>query len=347
MAAPVALGADNAVELLSGRVPLSGTPRARLLAGGVSNTVVLVEDGKQRIVLKQSLPRLRVADEWLADRTRIHREWDAMVALRAILPEGRLPEPLFLDRPGFLYAMGGAPRGSRDWKTLLLAGRCDAGTARLAGETLGMIVRGTWNDPALRERFADTTAFDQLRTDPYYRTVAARHPGLAASVEEWIAESRSRRVAMVHGDWSPKNLLVHSGGIICIDFECAHFGDPSYDAGFLMNHLILKAFRRPALAGEYFRLARAAFGRTLSLLPEPVLAWFEGASARHLALLMLARVDGKSPVEYLRGEPLRDRVRSLALNLVETRPGTVEAVLAAARGFLPRADSRAAPTGRP
>ncbi len=336
MADQVVLGADNALAILSGRVPLSGAPRVELLGGGVSNTVVLVEDATQRIVLKQSLPRLRVQDEWLADQSRIYREWEAMLALRPILPAGRLPEPLFLDRASFLYAMRGAPRGSEDWKTRLLAGRCDAGTAQLAGSTLGRIVRGTWNDPVLRESFADRAAFEQLRTDPYYRTVAMRHPPVADAVEAWIAESGSRQVAMVHGDWSPKNLLVHKEGIVCIDFECAHFGDPSYDAGFILNHLILKAFHRPHQAADYFRLARAGFDRTKELLPEPALDWFEAASARHLAFLMLARIDGKSPVEYLHGESLRDRVRRLALQLIDRAPRTVEESLVAAARFARR-----------
>ncbi len=323
MAEPVTLGADNAVEIVARRLALSGTRRARLLGGGVSNTVVLVEDETQRIVLKQALSRLRVRDQWLADRSRIYREWEAILALRVVLPADRLPEPLFLDRQNFLYAMRGAPHGSEDWKTQLLAGRCDSGTARLAGRTLGSIVRGTWCDPSLRSAFGDRTAFQQLRTDPYYRTVAVRRPEVAGAVEEWIADSSARQVAMVHGDWSPKNLLVHPGGITCIDLECAHFGDPSYDAGFMLNHLILKAFRRPQLAASYFGLARAAFDEIRNSLPPPALDWYEAASVRHLAFLMLARIDGKSPVEYLVGEGLCDRVRRLALRLIARRLPTV------------------------
>ena len=346
MAEPVTLGVDNAPEILAGRVALSGSPRARLLGGGVSSTVVLVEDEHRRFVLKQSLPRLRVRDEWLADRSRVFREWDAMLALRTTLPTGRLPEPVFLDRDNFLYAMRGAPRGSEDWKTHLLAGRCDARVAFLAGEMLGRIVRGTWNDRSLRETFGDSTAFRQLRTDPYYRTIAVRHPDVAETVEEWITESGSRQIALVHGDWSPKNLLVHERGIVCIDFECAHFGDPSYDAGFILNHLILKAFRRPQRAADYFALARVAFAGARDLLPQSALDWYEAASVRHLAFLMLARIDGKSPVEYLREECLRDRVRRLALELITQPRRTVEESLCVAAGSLPPGPVSAA-TARP
>ena len=180
----------------------------------------------------------------------------------------------------------------------------------------------------IQEAFSDRTAFDQLRTDPYYRTVASRHPRVAGIVEDWITQSDRRQVAMVHGDWSPKNLLVREGALVCIDFECAHFGDPSYDAGFMMNHLILKAFLRPELAPTYLQLARVAFSWTLGMLPTRALDWYEDASIRHLALLMLARIDGKSPVEYLRTDDERDAVRRLALLLIENAPPTLEAALA-------------------
>ena len=330
MAAPAELGVDTALDFLAGRVELFGPVTVRELGGGVSNNVVLVEDAAQRIVLKQSLPRLRVRDEWLAERARIHREWEVMRALRDVLPAGRLPALLFRDKRCFLYAMRAAPAGSSDWKTRLLAGDFSPNTARLAGATLGLIVRGTWGKPEFRQAFSDRSAFNQLRTDPYYRTVAMRHRRLAGAVTNWIAESSARQTALVHGDWSPKNLLVRPGQLVCIDFECAHFGDPSYDAAFMLNHLILKAFHRPALAASYFHLARVAFCWTFGMLPRGALGWFEASSMRHLAFLMLARIDGKSPVEYLRAETVQRAVRRLAMDLIDSCPATLDGTLARA-----------------
>lgn len=346
MAALAELTEGNAPGFLAGRIEVSGNVRARSLGGGVSNNVVLVEDGSLRIVLKQSIPRLRVRDEWLADRSRIFREWDAIEALGPVLPRGRLPELLFRDDARFLYAMRAASGQCRDWKTRLLAGECSSQAARLAGATLGLAIRGTWNREEFRGAFSDSTAFGQLRTDPYYRTVGSRHPELSGSVEAWIAQSARRKVALVHGDWSPKNLLVREGGLVCIDFECAHYGDPSYDAGFMLNHLILKAFRQPALSREYFRLARIALAWTLGMLPGEALGWFEAASLRHLAFLMLARIDGKSPVEYLTHDSVRERVRSLALHLIHRAPESLEATLGLAARYLPPARPLAATRSR-
>lgn len=343
MAAPDELTAESALEILSGRVAISRRATARLLGGGVSNIVALVEDGAQRIVLKQSLPRLRVRDRWLADRGRIDREWEVMQALSELLPRGRLPQLLFQDEERFLYAMRAAPETCVDWKTELLAGTCDRATARQAGATLGLMIRSTWEHRALGERFSDRTAFDQLRTDPYYRTVATRHPRLADLVDDWIAASSRRQVAMVHGDWSPKNLLVAGDGLICIDFECAHFGDPSYDAGFLVNHLILKSFRRPELSASYLGLARVAMGWTLGMLPADGLEWFEASAMRHLGFLMLARVDGKSPAEYLRTDAERNAVREFALALIQDPPASAGEACARVQAAL----GAACPTGLP
>lgn len=327
MPAPAELDASMALRLLAARGIVGASAEARVLGGGVSNIVVLVEDGSTRIVVKQSLPQLRVRDRWLADRSRIVREWQAMGELCRVLPLGRLPALQFLDAGKFLYAMEAAGPGTADWKSHLLAGRCDPAIARSAGATLGLMVRETWRDPRFASRFGDQQAFWQLRTDPYYRTIARRHPNISGAVEEWIEECSSRRVAMVHGDWSPKNLLVDGRDIVCIDFECAHFGDPSYDAGFLLNHLILKSFHRPGSAAAYLDLARSALCWTLAMLPAQALPWFERAAMRHLALLMLARVDGKSPVEYLHRTETRAAVRGLALRLIAERPPTLRAVL--------------------
>ncbi len=326
------LTAASAGGYLSARGGFAGVESARLLGGGVSNTVVLVEGvwaagGRARIVLKQSLPQLRVKDVWLADRARIFRERDAILALTPLLPKNRLPRILFADDKNYLYAMESAPPDAADWKTLLLAGICDRGTARQAGVTLGLMIRETWGRDDLAARFGDRRAFDQLRTDPYYRTLGRRHPAVRPALDEWVDARQGRRNAMVHGDWSPKNLLISAAGLTVIDFECAHFGDPSYDAAFLSNHFLLKAFHRPRLAGRYFELARTAFNRTLAVLPPEALTAFEADTTRHLAFLLLARIDGKSPVEYIKDKRTRERIRRCALRLIADRPEALAGVL--------------------
>jgi len=301
--------------------------RARELGGGVSNRVVMVEAASGCFVVKQSLDRLRVADEWLADRSRIFRESRSLEDAARFLPAGAVPRVLWTDEANFLFAMSAAAPGAETWKAHLLAGRIDPGVAAAAGVLLGLLIRNTWGNPEMERRYGDQTAFDQLRLDPYYRTVARRRPRLAPAVDALLAESSARRVSLVHGDWSPKNFLVAGGRVTAIDFEVIHYGDPSFDAAFCLNHFLLKCFRRPTDAGDYLALARVFWTWLAGLLPAAALEWFEGATVRHLGCLLAARIDGKSPVEYLLEPDLQQAVRETAEAMILEGGSRLEACL--------------------
>jgi len=331
-AAGFELSAENAAEYLkaAGRSP-RGPLACRELGGGVSNTVVLVETPESRFILKQALPQLRVRDEWLADRSRIFAERNALQDAARLLPPGWVPEVLWSDGANYLYAMKAAPEPSEFWKQRLLEGRIEPELARRAGVALGLFIRGSWQSPYFERRYADREAFDQLRTDPYYRTIAKRHPDIDGPVNELIEETSGRRAALVHGDWSPKNMMVTPEGMVFIDWECAHFGDPAFDSAFCINHFLLKAFHRPELAESYFDLARIFLAGVLNVAPADALPWLEKATARHLPFLFLARVDGKSPVEYLTGEKCRETVRRTAKQMISARRPDLEALLGIAQ----------------
>lgn len=307
------LSPENAEAYLQSQGIDAAGASIRELGGGVSNTVLLIETGARRLVLKQSLGRLRVEQEWLSDRARIFRESEAMRRLFPLVPAGTVPEVLFEDRENFAFAMTAAPAGSCDWKSMLLAGHCDASVAATIGALLGRIVASTWKNPKWETAFGDQTVFDQLRLDPYYRSTAARHPDLASHFDQLIRSARERRVSLVHGDWSPKNFLVQGREVTSIDYEVVHFGDPSFDSAFLLNHLLLKSLYRPQDAPAYAMLARQFWEALSKLLPSEAV-WFEESTIAHLGGLHLARADGKSPAEYIVDrEPLRRRARKLIL----------------------------------
>ena len=171
------------------------------------------------------------------------------------------------------------------------------------------------------ETFGDQTVFDQLRLDPYYRFTASRHPDLADRFDALIRNCGQRRCALVHGDWSPKNFLLDGAAVMAIDFEVIHFGDPSFDAAFLLNHLLLKSFYRPQWRDQY-REAALRFWRTLA---QPA-GWFEPATIEHLGGLLLARIDGKSPAEYIRSEDLKKSIRRFARKLILDPPASIEEI---------------------
>ena len=311
----------------------------RELGGGVSNTVLLVEgkgaDGEERRwVVKQSLEKLRVKDDWRSERSRIFREAEAIGALSSVLGRRALPHVVHVGLEDYLFVMTAAPAGSVTWKEALLNGQVDLGVARQAGQLLALMITASQRDPSFRTAFAERAVFDQLRVDPYYRTTAARHPDLRAVIRKLIDDSWQTPTALVHGDFSPKNLLVQNSDIFLIDFEVVHWGDPAFDAGFLLNHLFLKSFHQPQFAGAYFSAAREFWAELVRGAAEASLMEFEKMTMRHLGALMLARIDGKSPVEYIRDEATKEQVRRFANWLMLRGTHNVEDAISAAKKAL-------------
>jgi 5-methylthioribose kinase len=299
----------------------------RELGGGISNTVLLAECPEERIVLKQSLGKLRVEQEWLSERSRIFREAAALRTLDRLLPAGSVPQVLREDRENYILVMSAAPAEAKMWKSLLFEGSISTATAGRIGSILGMMIARTWNSPECESLFGDQTVFDQLRIDPYYRSTALRHPDLATHFERLIAASKRRRVSLVHGDWSPKNFLVDGDNVMAIDFEVIHFGDPSFDAAFLLNHLLLKSYRFPRWRDQ-FQSAAQEFWRTLMEFLPPKCDWFEQATIEHLGCLLLARIDGKSPAEYITDGGLKETIRHAARSIIVNPPASVLDVFA-------------------
>lgn len=274
------------------------TGTARLLSGGVSSTVVAL-DGEPPVVLKQALARLRVAARWDADPSRSAAEADALRLLHALTPE-HVPEVLASDPDAHVLAVRRAPEEWRDWRAVLLDDPRDGETdrGRTAGTVLGRWHAATWGNEAVRADFERSDAFEQLRLDPFHRELVRRGAAPAEQIEPLIDELAGARQCLVHGDYSPKNILV-GDGLWVIDAEVAHVGAAVFDLAFLVAHLALKAVRAPGHA-ELLRRTASAFlegyetanpGR---VTPERV--------AVHAAAVMLARVAGKSPAAYLESE---------------------------------------------
>ena len=317
------LSEKSAAQYLRSRGILAN--RVTELGGGISNVVLLVEAGEQSFILKQSLSQLRVKDKWLADRSRIFREMESLIDTASFLPKGSVPEVLWADKANYLFAMSAV--SGLCWKNELMAGRLDSAIAARAGSFLGGLISETWASDPLRVKYGDLTAFEQLRIDPYYRTIAARHPDVRAQVLSVIEEMALQRFCLVHGDFSPKNILLSGDRVTLIDFEVVHFGDPSFDAAFCLSLLLLGWFYQPALRKERQQVARAFFDALRTTLPPQAVSFFEKATLRHLGCLMLSRIDGKSPVEYLPEESIQNQVRVIAKELILQCPETLEACM--------------------
>jgi 5-methylthioribose kinase len=339
--APSSIDAEGIGDYLRGRevVPADATVRAAPLGGGVSNTVLRVTVDGDCLVVKQPLANLAVEDDWPADVDRVHNEAAAARAYRTVIdrasiPDVRVPAVRFEDETDHVVGFECAPEGARTWKQHLLEGAVDARIARTLGRFLGASHRTAAGDERLRERFATEAPFRQLRLDPYHRTVARRHPEVAPAIEREIERIEGVARTLVHGDFSPKNVLVvddegerrgdgegapdgaGTTGCWLLDFEVAHWGDPAFDAAFMLNHLLLKSVHNAG--DEAARTACVDAAREFWTAYVEAVPWtLEPATVRELAVLMLARIDGKSPVEYLTDPATKEWVRSVATTALE------------------------------
>jgi aminoglycoside phosphotransferase (APT) family kinase protein len=302
------------------------------LGGGVSSIVVQAETPSRRLIVKQALPKLKVRADWPSRPDRSAVEVAALRAYGPHLPAGAVPAVLHADPARHLFVMTAAPAGALNWKTKLLAGRVDPAVATRAGAILAGMHLGTAADPATAARFDDREFFHTLRVDPYYWEVCRVHPDLRPAIAPLIDEMLAHRQALVHGDYSPKNMLVHGDELLILDFEVAHWGDPAFDLAFCLNHFLLKAVYKTPDAAPYFELARrfwAAYAPALALEPAATLL------PRALALqagMMLARIDGKSPAEYITEPAMRERVRRMGRRLLAARPAALDETIAIVAG---------------
>jgi hypothetical protein len=343
---------DEALAYLLERdvVPSDSEPSAHSLGGGVSNAVVQVRWDGGCVVLKRPRANLDVAADWPADVARVHNEAAAARVSDEILADhldefderddpdelaDRVTAPAvhFEDNETHTVGFECAPDGATMWKRDLLEGRLDPVVAERVGEALGTVAARTADRPDLEATFESDRPFEQLRLDPYHRTVADRHPSVADAIEAEIDRITGVRGALVHGDYSPKNVLVGEQ-VWLLDFEVAHWGDPTFDVAFMTNHLLIKAVHCQATgvgrfetyvdAAERFRTAvdRAAG----AVDPSVAVVADEESLATELAILMLARIDGKSPVEYV-DEPTASTLRRVSKGALEDGVGSVDALV--------------------
>jgi len=308
--------------------------RIEALAWGVSNVVLLVEpESRASLVIKQSRAQLRTRDPWFSRVDRIWRETAAMQCLAPLLPAGVIPRVLFEDRDNYLFAMEAAPRAHIVWKQLLLEGCADVSIARRLGSYLAAMHQGTANRPDLASQFGDTEVFRQLRVDPFYRRVAAAAPAAAPHIDRLIAEMFNLPICLVHADFSPKNVLIAGERIVLVDFETAHYGDPAFDLGFFLSHLLLKSIRRATQFCEFAALTTefwqsylagiAGLSGQAAFAPDEILRRATG----HLAGCMWARIDGTSKIDYL-DEAGQHTVREFCMRLFADPPTAWPEVLA-------------------
>ena len=276
----------------------SAAPGIRPLTGGVSSEILLIDDWGRQFVVKRALAKLRVRDDWFADVSRNAVERRYLGVAAKIVPGG-VPQVWFAHPTDGWFAMEFLGDGFSNWKSLLLEGRAEPAPAARAGEVMGRIHRRTWGDANLAREFSTVENFRQLRLAPYLETTADRVPELSELLRAESARLAGTSLALVHGDFSPKNILLSPGRFVLLDAEVGWFGDPVFDAAFLLNHFFLKALLHASKPEPFLALVPAFWTAYAMELGGKADAELERRTVRLLLCLLLARVHGKSPVEYL------------------------------------------------
>lgn len=313
----------------AGMLPEDCPVKVAELSGGVSSAVLRAEACERCLVLKQALPKLKVQDDWRSGVERALIEARAAAALARLLPAEAVLPPVLTDPERCLFVMPCAPAGAETWKSRLMRGELDLATARRAGQLLGWLHGRSRGDEALAREFDDRQYFLSLRVAPYLRTTAERRPELAPLLARHEERMLATRVCLVHGDYSPKNMLVgpdDPARVILLDHEVAHWGDPAFDLGFCLTHLHLKAITFPDRAAGYLSLATTFWEAYLAAANPPDPPALERDAVGLLGCIVAARVDGKSPVEYLASEDLRVRARNLARLILRGEASTLRGV---------------------
>lgn len=285
------------------------------LTGGVSSDIFLVEDRGQKTVAKRALEKLKVAADWHADVNRNISEYLYMQTVEPWVGES-IPKVQKVGNGYFTMEFLG--EGFLNWKQEMLQGKIDTFWGEAAGRVMGRIHQNSWLDTDVQKRFETTENFEALRLESYLRFTGAKHPQLQPQFEGEADRVKSTRLALVHGDFSPKNILIRDSRMVLLDCEVAWYGDPAFDLAFLTNHLILKALHLPEKRSDFLKLLEAFWKSYQAQVRADRFTAVSRNANRLQWMLMLARVDGKSPAEYL-SESTRQQIREkVSLHLKPT-----------------------------
>jgi aminoglycoside phosphotransferase (APT) family kinase protein len=298
------------------------TPTAEPLAGGVSSDIWRVDLRSGPVCVKRALARLRVAQVWEApvERNGYERRW--LETANAIVP-GVAPRILGGDEACF--AMEYLPQ-LPVWKAELRAARADAAFAADVGRKLCAIHNATARRGDIAAAFATDVNFHAIRLEPYLLATARVHGALAGQLQKLADTTAQTRLALVHGDVSPKNILVGPHGPVFLDAECAWYGDPAFDLAFCLNHLLLKGLWVPAAKSRFLACYDALAREYLASVDWEPAAALERRTAALLPGLLLARVDGKSPAEYLTEDAQKNAVRAFATRFLQSPSLTLSGI---------------------
>lgn len=312
-----------AVLRRAGLLDFATEPTGEPLTGGVSSDIWRVDVPAGPVCVKRALAQLKVQADWRAPRERSGYEAAWLEIARGIVPTAA-PTLLFMDvAAGALVMSYFPPERYRLWKQVLRDGEADPATAASVGARLCRIHAATARRPEIAARFPTDAIFHDIRLEPYLLATGRAHPALAPALGRLARRTATTKLALVHGDVSPKNILLGPDGPVFLDAECAWYGDPAFDLAFCLNHLLLKCLWVPEAAPGFLACFDALLESYLAGAAWEPRGELEARAAALLPALFLARIDGKSPVEYVTAAADKERVRRIATSFLQAASETV------------------------
>jgi 5-methylthioribose kinase len=322
------LDESSVLPYLTERGLITGDATVEVLTGGVSCVVLAVATAEVDLVVKQALPELKTKAKWVADQRRAIVEADAMRVYHSITPDS-VPELIDIDPDNFTLTMSRLPHSCTNWKQDMLEGRIYPEMGEKLGRVLAQWHNAAAQSAEIKDKFMEDSLFEQLRVSPFYRSVKDKNPNLQDVISNLIGEITTIKTTLVHGDFSPKNILATSDhSPIVLDFEVAHTGNPVFDLAFVSAHLLCKTIRTQS-AAEKVAITKTALN-FLSSYSENTRISIAETLPQHVALIALARVEGVSPVNYL-DEPAQQKLVALTNSALLDSTMTYEQLFEGAR----------------
>ncbi len=291
--------------------------RIHYFSGGVSGTVAMITEGNHCFIIKQALNSLKVAADWQCDQSRMQIEYEAQKTYWGIIPNA-VSKPISFDEDNYIMVRDAAPEDCVMWKTDLMNGMLDFQVAQKAIDALSSIHNQTAGDSRVQDKFSDDQFFYGLRISPYIEYTVEKYPELKSKAGNIINMLSNERIALTHGDYSPKNIMVDKEkNIYILDLEVAFYGHPAFDLAFFANHFLLKSVKNRQWSDAYLNMLTYMMNIYFDQVQYMNKDVLEYETIQVLGMLFLARVDGKSPVEYLTEEKDKNLVRRMALMILE------------------------------
>ena len=291
---------------------------ARYCGGGVSCTVCFVTAGSRNLIIKQGLQQLKVKETWLCDPNRMDAEQEANRIYHEIMPDCA-PDVYGYDGENYIYWREAVPDSWRMWKADLLAGKLDFGAAEKVINALLAVHNACATREEVKKRFENKDIFYYLRVSPYIEFTLGKYPELRGFAQPLISKLMDSSITLVHGDFSPKNIMTDGDRVSILDYEVAHYGHPAFDLAFFCNHFVLKAVKNRKWAASYLNMLEYMMDIYFAGVTCMDTGELESVYVRLLSILMIARVDGKSPAEYITLESDKTLIRGCARAMIDEK----------------------------